>query len=279
MLHRPIHSFRQYLLNRMVLRPSRYPIEPSTQQRVMLTANERPLECFVQQNFDSDDPPELLILKFPGTAGRAELATTFPAAMLGDVRVEMWTWNPPGYGRSSGRASLARIADAAIEFWTQVTQRRRGATTSVWLCANSLGCVSALHVAASLQPDPRTSGMIMRNPPPLVPVVKRVAERYPLGGWIHPVVESLCDSMNAMHTAGQVTLPAVFLQSELDTLVPIAYQNQVIDAYAGQHRVVLMEGLDHGGIATEQHEPRIEDSIGWLWERTGCTTDEPSSDW
>lgn len=119
--------------------------------------------------------------------------------------------------------------------------------------------------------------MIMRNPPPLVPVVRRAAEQYPLGGLMNPVVESLCDSMNAMQTARRVILPAVFLQSELDTLVPLAYQNQVVDAYAGQHKIVLMEGLDHGGVATELHESLIQYSIRWLWEQTGCKTNEPYS--
>ena len=277
MLRKPIRSFRQYLLNRMVLRPSRHPIEFSAQQRVVLRSSGQPLECFVQKNFDTDQPPELLVLKFPGTAGRAERATTFPVAILRDVRASMWTWNPPGYGRSGGRASLNRIADAAIDFWTQVTQRQCDTSTSVWLCGNSLGCLPALHVAASLQPEPSRSGMIMRNPPPLVPVVRRAAEQYPLGGLMNPVVESLCDSMNAMQTARRVILPAVFLQSELDTLVPLAYQNQVVDAYAGQHKIVLMEGLDHGGVATELHESLIQYSIRWLWEQTGCKTNEPYS--
>jgi len=259
----------------MVLRPSRHPIECGQQDRVMLRSGGRPLECFVRKNFAGDDPPELLVLKFPGTAGRAERATAFPVSILNDVRAAMWTWNPPGYGQSGGRASLSRIAEVATDFWEQVTERQCDASTSVWLCANSLGCVAALHVAASMQPDHRQTGIILRNAPPLIPVVKRVAGQYPMGRLIDPVAESLCDSMNAMLTARRVGLPAVFLQSELDTLVPVAYQNQLIEAYAGQRRVVLMKGLAHGDIATETHESLILESMRWLWEQTGCRTDEP----
>lgn len=273
-----IGPFRRYLLDRMVLRPSRQPIEFAPQQRVMLsTSSGRSLECFVQKNFDADEPAELLVLKFPGTAGRAERSTGFPMSIFRDTRVAVWTWNPPGYGRSDGRACLARIADAAIDFWTQVTARQCDDSTNVWFCGNSLGCVLTLHVAASVQPDPSTSGIIMRNPPPLIPVVKNIARQYPLGRWMDPVVETLCDAMNAMLSAPRVNLPAVFLQSELDTVVTRLHQNELIDAYAGPRRVVLMEGLSHSDVATEIHEPLIRESLEWLWTQSGCKTDEPSS--
>ena len=270
-----IQSFRRLLLDRMVLRPSRHAIEFSRQERVILTSGGRALECFVQRNFRADEPPELLILKFPGTAGRAERSTPFPMSMLGDVRIAMWTWNPPGYGRSGGRASLAGIAEAALDYWTQATSLDRGDATRVWLCGNSLGSVAALHVAASMQPDCASSGIIMRNPPPLLPVVKRIAEKYPLGRWTDPIVRSLSDTMNAMLTAPRTNLPAVFLQSELDTLVPLGDQTQLIDAYAGPRQIVLMEGLEHGDVATDLHEPLIQQSIEWLWQQSGCKTDEP----
>lgn len=266
MIRRPIQSFRRYLLDRMVLRPSRHPMEFMPQQRVMLHGGSAPLECFVQSNFDDEESPaDLVILKFPGTAGRAERSTTFPMSMLSPLRVTMWTWNPPGYGRSGGRASLQMIASAAVEFWHQVTDRYSHELPT-WLCGNSLGCVTALSVAASVRPDPNRCGIILRNPPPLKPVVKRVARRYPMGAWMGPVADALCDSMNAMTTARQCQLPAVFLQSELDSLVPVPYQNRLIRAYGGPRQCVLMEGLTHGGIATEVHQPQIQQSIQWLWE-------------
>jgi alpha-beta hydrolase superfamily lysophospholipase len=117
----------------------------------------------------------------------------------------------------------------------------------------------------------------MRNPPPLIPVVKNIARQYPLGRWMDPVVETLCDAMNAMLSAPRVNLPAVFLQSELDTVVTRLHQNELIDAYAGPRRVVLMEGLSHSDVATEIHEPLIRESLEWLWTQSGCKTDEPSS--
>ncbi len=263
-----IRSLRQYLLDRMVLRPSRNPIEYFSQERVVLRFESLPLECFVQRNHAKDETPELLVLKFPGTAGRAERSTRFPMSMQPDVRTAIWTWNPPGYGGSGGRASLSRIARAAVEFWVQVTDREPDAQSN-WICGNSLGCAAALHVAASMQPDPNRAGILLRNPPPLVPTVKRIARRHPMGRFTDRIVESLDESMDAAATAPRAKIPAVFLHSELDTIVPLEYQKQLVEAYGGPHRTVLMEGLGHGGIATDAHESLIEESIQWLSQQTG----------
>ncbi|MGI9470233.1 MAG: alpha/beta hydrolase [Rubripirellula sp.] len=235
----------------------------------MVDCEGRDLECFVQRNYEDDSPPDLLVLKFPGTAGRAERSTEFPSSMLNVPKMSLWTWNPPGYGKSPGRASLSAIAEAATAFYRTVTQQQVGPTTTVWLCGNSLGCVTALHVAADTQPNPAHSGLLLRNPPPLRRVVQRIADRYPHFGLVNPVIESLCDPMDALNTAKQVKLPGVFLQSELDTLVPIELQDEIIHAYGGAHQVVLMEGLGHGCLATEDHEPSIEASVNWLWDQTG----------
>jgi pimeloyl-ACP methyl ester carboxylesterase len=267
----PLHSprFHRYLLDRMVLRPTRHPIEHPSLRREVLKFADHDLECFVQRNYVGDQLPDLLVLKFPGTAGRAERSSPFPLAIMSGHRVESWTWNPPGYGRSEGTASLPNIAEAAVEFWRQATTRRCHDGTTTWLCGNSLGCLAALHVAASSQLDPSGHGLILRNPPPLHSVVKRILRNYPLGHLLDPVVDSLCPSMNALETAKNTHLPAVFLQSELDSLVLPDDQNQVIASYRGPVRVVVMEGLEHDGIANDDQMIRIADSIQWLWKQTG----------
>jgi pimeloyl-ACP methyl ester carboxylesterase len=269
MLQRTLRSFRRHLLNRMVLRPSQHPIQVSHQERVMLQCESHQIECFVQQSTQDSEPPDLLVLKFPGTAGRAERSTTFPISMLDVPRTAVWTWNPPGYGGSAGQASLSTMASAASAFWKRITEEHVGPETSVWLCGNSLGCTTALHIAATAQPDRSRTGLILRNPPPLRRVLKHAASPYPHFGLINRVIADLSDSMDSMLTARHVDLHAVVLQSELDTLVPIEFQNELLAVYAGQCRTVLMEGLDHDGLTTDQHETRINDSIQWLWEHTG----------
>jgi pimeloyl-ACP methyl ester carboxylesterase len=269
MIRRSLLPLQKYLLDRMVLRPSRHSIEHPTQRRVMLPFGKQNLECFVQRNFDTDQRPELVVLKFPGTGGRAERSTGFPMSLMEGQRVEVWTWNPPGYGGSEGRASLNVIADAALTFWDQVQQRVGLGEVTTWLCGNSLGCATALHVAAEAKLNPSMTGLVLRNPPPLIPVVKRVARSYPLGVLMEPVIGTLCDSMNAMLTAPRVEAPAVFLQSALDSLVTPEDQNRLIALYGGPSRVVVMEGLEHACPPSDDHLARIAESIQWLWNQTG----------
>jgi pimeloyl-ACP methyl ester carboxylesterase len=270
MISGTITSLRHRILDRLVLRPSRHEIDPGAQQRVMLSWGSRaePLECFVQRFGDESRPLDLLVVKFPGTAGRAERSTPFPAKFDAAENSEVWTWNPPGYGRSRGKASLHRIEQAALDFWRQMLGSSRIApTTRIWVCGNSLGCVPALRVAGNVDSQ-RRMGLILRNPPPLAEVVKEVATKYPMGRMIHPVADSLRDSMNAIVIAEKVTWPAVFLQSELDELVLPEMQNKVIEAYAGEKQMVVLEGLSHGGIASEDDEQLIDQSLHWLWSET-----------
>lgn len=268
MFTRSIQSLRRRLLDRMVLRPTRGPVDSGGQSRVILDVAGGKLEFFVARNFDDGDAAELLVLKFPGTAGRAERSTLFPVSALDNVRGEVWTWNPPGYGGSTGRATLAEIAAATEPFLKAALQLDNARPCPVWLCGNSLGCNTALHAATLLASASVPVGLILRNPPPLIAVVKRIASRYPMGHRIAAIAESLCDPMNAMVTAPRVSFPAVFIQSQDDDLVPPPMQNEVIAAYAGDRKVVELVGVTHDGIANDDQQLMIVQSVQWLWKRT-----------
>ena len=47
------------------------------------------------------DDVDVFVLKFHGTAGRAERSTYHPMDYWSDLRAELWAVNPPGYGGSS----------------------------------------------------------------------------------------------------------------------------------------------------------------------------------
>ena len=270
MISSAVQAIRRELFDRFVLKPSRDEIDFRSQRRELLEFDGQPLETFFQSNCGAEphDEVDLLVLKFPGTAGRAERSSEFPMSMLPDLRVAMWTWNPPGYGQSKGRASFRNIAEASLEFWRQVAEPQVRTNTTIWLCGNSLGCATAMNVASQVQSCSRPCGLLLRNPPPLKPVFRRVAGRYPLGWLVFPCADTLVKSMDAVRTASKIQWPAVFLQSELDTLVPTDMQQRIIDEYQGQHRAVLMKGLAHDGLPTETHEPDILDAVIWLRQQT-----------
>ena len=70
--------------------------------------------------------------------------------------------------------------------------------------------------------------------------------------------------MNAIQSARKVTLPAVFLQSECDTLVTPSLQQRVFESYGGVKRVVTLKGLEHDGLLTNQHFAEITIAMTWL---------------
>ena len=111
----------------------------------------------------------LLILKFPGTAGRAERSTSFPAPMLDDEtnrhldlessRLRRQQWKGQSFKRW-----LARRPQLSGQ---RVTEKHAGPNTSIWLCGNSLGCATVLHTRGQTHSRSKThTGLILRNPPP-----------------------------------------------------------------------------------------------------------------
>ncbi len=278
-----IRSFRRHLLDRFVLRPTRHPIGYAPKERILLTVDQITDEYFVERRsglpeLSSNETrnesaqrklrPDLLILKFPGTAGRAERASSWPCEFLPKLNVKLCSWNAPGYGASSGRASLSAIPARALRFWSLVTQEYQGMMPPVWLIGNSLGCATATYLAS--RPDINVQGLVLRNPPPLIPTIKRVARQYPLGHLTDGIAESLPPEMNLAITAHEARVPTVMLQSEQDQLVPPELQMQVFDSLPGPKRLVVMKGLGHDGVATESHEGEIGEAIDWLSGQRGA---------
>lgn len=272
--------FRRRVASRLILQPSVHPIEAETLRRVEIPRDAGMLEAFVgywpEQQPEGQpearpgvavkttgEPPECLVLKLPGTAGRAERSTLFPASLLEGRRSEVWTWNAPGYGRSTGPACLSGIPAAVLEFYDHVVSRHAGSGTRIWISGNSLGCAVGLYLASRRPVD----GVVFRNPPPLVELVAARDAWWNLGrggrmisGWIPP-------EMDALQTAPRVRAPAVFLESTADTLVTPAMQEMVRAAHAGEHRVVRLVGAAHDTPLDERYYRAIAEQLRWLWEQ------------
>lgn len=260
-----IKALRRRLLDRFVLRPSRHLLDCAPKERRQIRSGKHRDEFFTER-VRPDLPNELLVIKFPGTGGRGERATPWPAGLLENVGVTVCSWNPPGYGNTSGKPSLSHIPHRATLFLNSILEQWHEPVPRLWITGNSLGCATATYLATQARAPIR--GMILRNPPPLVETVKRVARRYPLGHLTDPIAESCPEEMNLHHTAPKVQIPMVMLQSELDQLVPLELQAEVFNAFPGPKQSVVMQGLDHDGIATEEHEPEINAAIQWLWNQT-----------
>jgi pimeloyl-ACP methyl ester carboxylesterase len=204
-------------------------------------------------------PQEWAVLKFPGTGGRAERAGPHPLELWPKASGEVWAVNPPGYGTSGGTAAVRFMPEVAAASWEFVRQRHPELPTL--LVGNSLGGTSALHLAARHE----VSALFLRNPPPIHQLIRR-RPRYNWWnlGAARWVAAEFPASFNAVANAARCRAPALFVQSERDRLVPVSYQQEIIDAYAGPKRVFVISGADHHESLPDEQLPAYLEALEWL---------------
>lgn len=292
------------ILDRCVLRPSRHELDSEdlirfefNHERVRSRSEQTEAYVFTNSATSRQSrssltqlglPPRHLVLKFPGTGGRAERSSEaplhwiYPGLLQADTphgeHVEVWTWNAPGYGRSSPPARLSHQIPFAEDFAKQVVAHRCGPETILWLAGNSLGCITALSLGSRLdQWQPRLVGsnrvgLWCRNPPDLDQVILRIADRYFARQWMSRITRHLPDDTKTIAAAAQCQVPAVFLASQHDSLVPLTIQSDIHQAYAGEHQIVVLEGLDHDSLIEEQHVSPVQSAANWLLQRTAVSS-------
>ncbi|XZE55303.1 alpha/beta hydrolase [Planctomycetaceae bacterium SH139] len=208
-------------------------------------------------------PPRLLVLKLPGTAGRAERSTLFPVTLLEHQPAEVWTWNAPGYGGSSGKPTLAGMAHAVLHFYDAVTALRAGEETRIWVCGNSLGCATSLHLAAHRPVD----GLVLRNPPPLIELVTARDAWWNLGFGGRLVARGIPREMNAVVSAERVNAGILFIESTADKVVPPDLQQLIREAHVGPQQLLQLAGAEHHTPIDDVYREPLVESLRWLWDQ------------
>ena len=247
------------LADRLILEPSTHEIPVKGKLQRFLPHDGIQLEVWIQRiGPNNEDAPDLYILKFPGTASRAEHFTEVAASCWPNLCVEIWAVNPPGYGSSGGKASLRNIPSMASTALNQI--RHVAEKRPVVVVGNSLGCVSALFLAANDDID----GVLLQNPPALREMI-----RDHFGWWYMKILTAIIASqikeeLNSIRNAAHAKIPAVFIMSQQDQVVPAKYQQMIIDAYAGNKRVLVLPDADHGTPLSEQEVDRLQQLANWL---------------
>lgn len=250
------------LADNLILKPTRDPIDTSHKARKQIDFEGGHIEVWLAHNkpdnfLDSMDSPDLFVLKFPGTGGRAERGTLHPAEIWNDLYSEVWTVNPPGYGGSSGRATLRSLPQSAQTVFRHL--RTVAGDRPIIVTGNSLGNISALHVAANFPIE----GLLLRNPPPLRELIIGKHGWWSLGlsrFIARQVPHTLCSISNAAATS----CPALFVMSGRDRMVPPRYQRLIIDAHAGEKRVFVLPEADHASPVTKEDAPDYVEHLAWL---------------
>lgn len=252
-------TFLPWLTDRLILCPTRHPVEATGKTQRVVPWGGGQLEIWTQRvGSEPSSSADLYVLKFPGTAGRAERSTVHPADAWPGLGVELWTVNPPGYGGSSGRASLRNttaVADAVLEqFQTQAAGR------PIAITGSSLGCVSALYLAARHA----VAGLILRNPPPLREVMLARFGWWPLHPGTHLLARQVPPELCAIRNAASITAPAIFITAQNDRIVPPRCQQQIVDAYAGPKRVLPLAQADHHTAMSDEETELYRQRLDWL---------------
>jgi pimeloyl-ACP methyl ester carboxylesterase len=247
------------LLDKFLLEPSAHPIPTPGKTRRLVPHDDDHIEIWSERS--GAEEPVLFVLKFPGSGGRAERASIHPFDVWTDLPGEIWAVNPPGYGCSPGRPSVRKLITAARAAYEQL--RSVAGDRPIVVTGNSLGTVTALHVAASF----KVAGLILRNPPPLRQVIVRRHGWWSLWLGAMLIARQVPEQLDSIQNAARATVPAVFITSGKDRLVPPGYQRRVLNAYAGEKRLMRLKRADHATPMTETEQAQYADLLLWLRER------------
>lgn len=259
-------SFISWLADRIILKPTRHRLHAPQRKPLLLSHGDDKIEVWVHRvGSDTQNAPDLYLLEFPGTASRAEHSTDFIEECWLLPCVEIWAVNPPGYGNSSGTASLKKLPETAERALKEI--RRVARDTPVIAAGGSLGSVCALYLAAHCQIE----GVMAQNPPALREVI--LAQQ----GWWHfrwlarMIAHQIPDELDSLANAQMATAPAVFISAQQDRIVPARIQRRIIDAYNGAVKIFSISGADHDTPLTPHDLDELRSLTNWLYENVAIS--------
>jgi pimeloyl-ACP methyl ester carboxylesterase len=141
----------------------------------------------------------------------------------------------------------------------------------VVVAGNSLGCVSALYLAAN---EP-VQGLFLKNPPALREIIRGQ------NGWWHPklvktiLARQVPEVLDSIENAAAAKAPAVFVTARKDEVVPAPIQKLIIDAYGGSKQVLELPAARHATPLTAEELERLRELVQWLYAELGGS---PSAD-
>jgi uncharacterized protein len=248
------------LPDRLILFPTTATINPHGAIRKVLPFENGHLELwmaksqFARQNGHAD----VYVLRFYGNADRAERWVNLEADTWNERAVEIWGMNYPGFGGSTGPAKLARVGPAALTAFDAL--QREAHERPIVVFGASLGATAALHVAAHRP----MAGLILHNPPALRQMILRQFGWWNLWLLAGPVALQIPHELDSIANARTAHAPAIFLLAEKDEVVAPRYHQLVVDAYAGEKRVIALHGAYHNDPIEGAALADLYGALDWL---------------
>jgi len=248
------------LPDHLILFPTTAPINSGSAVRKAIPFENGELEIWVAQSQRARrrNRADVFMLRFYGNADRADCWAAVEAEMWNDRAVEIWGMNYPGFGGSTGPARLARIGSASITVFDELSRHTAGAPIVAY--GASIGATAALHVAAQRP----VAGLILHNPPPLREMILRQFGWWNLWLLAGPVALQIPRDLDSIANARTSRAPAIFLLAEKDEIVAPRFHRLVVDAYAGEKRVIALRGAYHNDPIEGAALADLNDALGWL---------------
>jgi len=251
-----------HLPDHLILFPTTAPIDAGTAARKTIPFEPGDLAiCTAQSQLARQQGrADVFILRFYGNADRADRWPAIEAEMWNDRAVEIWGMNYPGFGGSTGPARLARIGPAAVAAFNIL--KREAADAPVVLFGTSIGATAALHVAASRPME--ITGLIAQNPPPLREMILRQFGWWNLWLLAGPVALQIPRDLDCIANAKATRTSAIFLLAEKDEIVAPRFHRLVVQAYAGEKRIIELHGAHHNDPIAGAALANLSHALDWL---------------
>jgi len=275
------------LPDHLILFPTRAPIDAGSAARKTVSFENGELEVWTAKSHRARQQghADIFILRFYGNADRADRLAAAEAEMWNDRAVEIWGMNYPGFGGSTGPARLSRIGPAAVAICDELRRQAasNGAVESavpsgsslnpalrtahatarpIILFGTSIGATAALHVAASRPAG--IAGLILQNPPPLREMILRQFGWWNLWLLAGPVALQIPRDLDSIENAKAIHAPAIFLLAPRDEMVAPRFHRLVVNAYAGEKRVIELRGAYHNDPIEGTALADLNNAFDWL---------------
>ena len=251
------------LPDRLVLFPTTYRIEAGAAARKPIPFEGGELEIWTAQSRMAKErgQAELYVLRFYGNADRADRWVADEAEMWNNRAVEVWGMNYPGFGGSTGPARLGRLGPAALTAFDALKQTA-GERPIVGFGA-SLGTTTALQIALQRQ----VAGVILHNPVALRQIILRQFGWWNLWLFAGPMARKIPSELDSINNAKATRVPAIFLLAENDEVIAPKFQRLVVEAYAGEKRIVTLAGARHNDPLEGASVAKFVEALDWLLPR------------
>ena len=154
-----------------------------------------------------------------------------------------------------------RIAPAALTVLDAL--RSDAGDRPIVVFGASIGSAPALHVAAHRS----VVGLILHNPPALREIILRQFGWWNLWLLAGPLAAQIPRELDSVANAKAVHVPAIFLLAERDEIIAPRFQQLVVEAYAGEKRVIHLRGAQHNSPIEGAGLSDLYNALDWLLPR------------